>query len=56
MGGREGMMSYDDEDVFLAKWLYQSWSMLALQSLGPGYRLPPLANKVADVLQPALPR
>jgi len=48
------MTNHDDSDVYLARWLYQSWAMLAMQNLGPGYRLPPLADKVEDLLQPAL--
>ena len=48
------MAVYDDEDIFLAKWLYQSFTMVSMQDLGPGYRIPPTANKVIETLTPAL--
>jgi len=48
------MIDYQQNDVFLAKWLYQSFSMITTQALGPGWRIFPHADKVSEILRPAL--
>lgn len=48
------MMDHHPNDVFLARWLYESFAMITSQTLGPGWRILPHAEKVAEVLRPAL--
>ena len=46
-------MDTSDEEVFLAKWVYQSFAMITAQTLGPAWRILPQAAKVSEVLRPA---
>lgn len=46
----------NQDGIFFAKWLYQSWNLFALQPIGPGYRLPPGGSKVEQTLRPGLER
>ncbi len=48
------LINYQQNDVFLAKWLYQSFAMITTQALGPGWRIFPDADKVSEILRPAL--
>ena len=48
------VINYQQNDVFLAKWLYQSFAMITTQALGPGWRIFSHADKVSEILRPAL--
>ena len=47
------MMRASDEDVFLAKWVYQSFATITTQSRGPVWHILPEAARVSDLLTPA---
>jgi hypothetical protein len=43
-------MIVDEDEVVLAKWLYETWSSIAFQDLGPAYGIPAKYQKIADLL------